>query len=168
MRFLPFAVRAQQPAATPANQDEVIRIKSELMQTDVTVVDKKGGFVDGLKREHFELRVNKKPREILFFDRVKAGSANEEAQLAAARGGPPSPTSNGKGAAVPLDRGRTVFFYVDDLHLGPGSMPYVRKMLLKFLDQQMGQMMTRNRLPLDRLVPHQLTDNMTSALAVNA
>jgi VWFA-related protein len=134
------AARAQQPTPTPppSQQDEVIRIESALMQTDVTVVDKGGALVDGLKREQFELRVDKKPRQIQFFEQVKAGSANEEAQLAAARGGASTPTVS-KGAPVPLDRGRTVFFYVDDSHLSPGSMHFVRKMLFKFLDSEMGQ-----------------------------
>jgi VWFA-related protein len=108
------------------------------MQTDVTVLDRNGAFVEGLKREQFELRVDKKPRQIQFFERVKAGSANEEAQLAAARGGAPTTTVTKAGSA-PLDRGRSVFFYVDDFHLSPGSMFNVRKMLLKFVDNEMGQ-----------------------------
>jgi VWFA-related protein len=97
------------------------------------VFDKQGTFVDGLKREQFVLKIDGKPREISFFEKVIAGSRNEEAQLAAARGGA------GAGGAVPLDRGRTVFFFVDDLHLSLGSNKQTRMMLQRFIDQEMGQ-----------------------------
>lgn len=131
------AILAQQPRSTPPGQaDEVIRIATELVQTDVTVVDRDGKFVEGLKREHFELRIDKKLRPILFFDLVRAGSANEQVQLAAARG---KTVSTEKSTAVPLDRGRTIFFYFDDFHLGSDSMHHARKMVLKFLDREMGQ-----------------------------
>jgi len=131
------AVLGQQPTPTPTGQaDEIIRIATELVQTDVTVVDRQGSLVEGLKREQFELRVDKKLRPILFFDLVRAGSANEEVQLAAARGKTVSPEKTG---AVPLDRGRTVFFYFDDFHLSADSMHHARKMVLKFIEREMGQ-----------------------------
>ncbi|MDX6612789.1 MAG: hypothetical protein QOD75_1975 [Blastocatellia bacterium] len=128
---------AQQPKPTPPPEaDEVIRIASELVQTDVTVVDRQGSLVEGLKKEQFELRIDKKPRQILFFDLVRAGSANEEVQLAAARGKTAGPA---KPAAAPMDRGRTVLFYFDDFHLAPDSMDLARKMAMKFIDREMGQ-----------------------------
>jgi len=33
--------------------DDVIRVKTELVQTDVTVVDKRGHFVGGLRADDF-------------------------------------------------------------------------------------------------------------------
>jgi len=54
------------------------------------------------------LKVEGKPRPISFFDRLAAGSRSEEAQLAAARGS----GVNGPGVPVPLDRGRTVMFFM--------------------------------------------------------
>ncbi|HEX8898370.1 MAG TPA: VWA domain-containing protein, partial [Chthoniobacterales bacterium] len=99
------------------------------------VFDKQGNFVDGLKREQFAFKVEGKPREITFFDRVTAGSRSEEAQLAAARG-----TNAGTGPAPqPLDRGRTVLFFMDDLHLAAGSIGYARQMLKRFIDREMKQ-----------------------------
>jgi VWFA-related protein len=136
-------LRAQQasPTARPETPDEIIRVNTELVQTDVIVLDKSGKFVDGLKPEQFELRVNGKPQAISFFERVMAGSVNEDAQLAAARGGGKiAPTSNASAAtAKPLDRVRHVLFFVDDLHLSPGSLARTRKLLLRFIDEQMGQ-----------------------------
>ncbi|MGQ0762364.1 MAG: VWA domain-containing protein [Acidobacteriota bacterium] len=131
--FCAFAISAT--AQQPQNQNpDVIRVKTSLVQTDVMVFDKQGKFVDGLKREQFVLRVDGKPREISFFELVKAGSSNEEAQLAAARG----VTSN-TGAPAPLDRGRLVFFFIDDLHLSEESMHHTRKLLTQFVDREMGQ-----------------------------
>ncbi|HEY1403256.1 MAG TPA: VWA domain-containing protein [Pyrinomonadaceae bacterium] len=136
-------IRAQQesPTVRPETPDEIIRVNTELVQTDVIVLDKGGKFVDGLKPEQFELRVNGKPQAISFFERVLAGSVNEDAQLAAARGGVKiAPTSNAPaGLARPLDRVRHVLFFVDDLHLSPGSLARTRKLLLRFIDEQMGQ-----------------------------
>src|SRR5437016_5822706 len=100
---------SQEPGPTRQPQ-EVIQVNTSLVQTYVMVFDKQGTFVDGLKREQFVLKIDGKPRDISFFERVVAGSLNEEAQLAAARGGAP-----GNSGAVPLDRGRTVFFFIDDL-----------------------------------------------------
>src|SRR5450432_1214790 len=91
----------------PDQADDVVRVNTQLVQTDVMVFDKQGRFVNGLKREDFELRIDGKPQAIQFFERISAGAANEEAQLAAARGATVSTTAKGLGAAVPLDRGRT-------------------------------------------------------------
>ncbi|HKP71430.1 MAG TPA: VWA domain-containing protein, partial [Pyrinomonadaceae bacterium] len=133
--------RAQQTATpTPEPADEVIRVNTELVQTDVIVLDKQGKFVDGLKPDRFELRVDGRPQPISFFERVAAGSFNEDAQLAAARGGN---AGDGRAAnatgAKPLDRGRTVIFFIDDLHLSAASLNRTRNLLLRFIDQQLGQ-----------------------------
>ena len=129
---------AQQSKPTPQEQtDETIRINTELVQTDVTVFDKQGRFVDGLKPEQFQLFVDGHPQRVAFFERVAAGSASEEAQLAAARG---QGTSREKGVSVnPLDRGRVIFFLVDDLHMSPDSLMRTRKTIMQFIDREMGQ-----------------------------
>jgi VWFA-related protein len=134
------------PAASPDASDEIVRVNTELVQTDVIVLDKGGKFVDNLKLEHFDLRVNGKPQAISFFERVTAGSVNEDAQLAAARGAGGVRTATAAGnatsataAAKPLDRGRNVLFFVDDLHLSPASLARTRALLLRFIEDQMGQ-----------------------------
>ena len=132
------APASAQEQAPSRQAQEVIRVNTALVQTDVMVFDKQGRFVDGLKREQFVLKIDGKPREISFFERVVAGSRSEEAQLAAARGGSNGvrPGSNGP---VPLDRGRTVFFFIDDVHLSLGSLNQTRLLLKWFIDQQLGQ-----------------------------
>ncbi|MGH9906446.1 MAG: VWA domain-containing protein, partial [Pyrinomonadaceae bacterium] len=126
---------AQNPR--PQDQSEVVRVYTDLVQTDVTVFDRSGRFVEGLRKEDFELRIDGKVRPIEFFERVTVGAANEESQLMAARG-TSSPDRNIP-AAVPLDRGRTVFFYVDDMHLGVSGLAATRKMVNAFLDNEMSQ-----------------------------
>ncbi|HYY97104.1 MAG TPA: VWA domain-containing protein, partial [Pyrinomonadaceae bacterium] len=127
----------QQQGQTPQSREdeEVVRISTELVQTDVMVFDKSGKFVEGLKPEQFELKVDGREKPIVFFDRVRAGAVNEDAQLAAARG----LKSASGGAVLPLDRGRTVIFFVDDLHLSAGSSMRMRKTLLRFIDEEIGQ-----------------------------
>lgn len=137
-------------AQTPPNsraqdQGEVVRVYTELVQTDVTVFDKQGHFANGLRRDDFELRIDGKPRPIDFFEKVTAGSVSEESQLAAARGSATSPKSAispnkiDPVGPVPLDRGRTVFFYVDDLHLGLSSLTATSKVITQFIEKEMGQ-----------------------------
>lgn len=129
-------VQAQQPQQTPPprSQQDVVRVYTELVQTDVMVFDKQGRFVKDLTRDNFELRVDGKPRPIQAFELITAGS-DEESQLAAARG---STTVNLK-RPVPLDRGRIVFFYVDDFHMDVASFSMARKVISKFIDKEMGQ-----------------------------
>lgn len=122
----------QQP---PAQTDDVIRINTDLAQTAVIVVDKNGKFVDGLQREQFELRVDGKPQPISFFERVTAGSAREK-QLA----------TRGNSSAAPLKatpersstRGRTIIFFIDDLHLSLQSVDRTRKTIMHFIESEMG------------------------------
>src|SRR5256714_11988356 len=133
--FIAVCTAAACPAPAQQKPDEVVRVDTVLVQTDFMVFDKQGNFVDNLKRDQFVLKVEGKQREISFFDRLAAGSRSEEAQLAAARGS----GANGPGVPVPLDRGRTVMFFIDDLHLSPGSVSYTRRMLKQFVDQQMKQ-----------------------------
>jgi VWFA-related protein len=115
--------------------DDVIRVNTELVQTDFMVFDKQGKFVDGLKRDQFILKVDGKPRDISFLDSLAAGSRSEEAQIAAARG------ASGPGIRAPLtlDRGRTVLFFVDDLHLGTGGISYARELIKHFIESDMKQ-----------------------------
>src|SRR5689334_2241618 len=79
---------SQTQTKQPAQDEDVVRINSEIVQTDVMVFDKSGKFVEGLKPEQFELKVDGRVQTVSFFDSVKAGTFDEEAQLAAARGRP--------------------------------------------------------------------------------
>jgi VWFA-related protein len=133
--------RAQQPRQTaPEQEEEVVRITSELVQTDVAVFDKQGRFVDGLRPEQFELQVNGRTQEITFFERVRAGSRSEEAQLAAAaaaRAPAAGRTPEPNRAAGAESAGRLIFFFVDDLHLSPASIGRARTALQRYVEHSM-------------------------------
>lgn len=126
-----------QTGSRPREQD-VVRVFTDLVQTDVMVFNKDGRFVDNLKRDDFELRIDGKLKPIEFFERITVGTVNEETQLLAARGSA-SPTTNSPLSAVPLDRGRTIFFYVDDVHLGLASLAATKKVVSDFINKEMNQ-----------------------------
>lgn len=138
----PLRAQQQQSNQQPPNQmDDVIRINTELVQTDVMVFDKQGRFVDGLRPEEFELSLDGKTQTISFFERVAAGSSKEAAQLAAARGSASvkKAVENRTTSADASDRGRLIFFFLDDLHLSGESLIRARKALMNYVDHQMSQ-----------------------------
>ena len=126
--------QAQSPSPSPKPQDDVVRVYTELVQTDVMVFDKAGKFVNNLTANDFELRIDGKPRAIQGFELITAGS-DEESQLAAARG---SATINLK-RPVPLDRGRIVYFYIDDFHIDLPGLNSAKKLITQFIEKDMGQ-----------------------------
>jgi VWFA-related protein len=113
---------------------DVVRVNTELVQTGVTVFDKQGRFVEGLGREQFELSVDGKPQPISFFEQVKAGSSKERAQLALITGKPAAEKT-----ALNETGGRTIIFFIDDLHLSLDSLGRTRKTLLQFFANEMNE-----------------------------
>ncbi|HJU91536.1 MAG TPA: VWA domain-containing protein, partial [Pyrinomonadaceae bacterium] len=126
-------------APKPLEEDDVVRITTELVQTDVMVFDKDGKFVPGLKPEQFQLLVDGKPQPILLFESVVTGTKNEAAVLKASRGNKDSkPTTEATSASDTSERGRTVLFFINDLHLAPGSLTRTHKTINNFIDNQLG------------------------------
>src|SRR4030095_8995250 len=118
--------------------DDVVKVFTELVQTDVMVFDKQGHFINGLTKDNFEIKIDGQVRPIQFFEQINAGTRSEETQLAAARGSTVTGGSN-PDRVVPLDRGRTIFFYIDDFHLDPQGFVSCRKLISDFVDKDMGQ-----------------------------
>ena len=118
----------------------MIRISTDLVQTGVSVFDKKGKFVEGLKKEDFELRVDGKPVELSFFERIAAGSVREEAQVTRTRTDASAKVEPTKETVVaPLsDRGRVIIFFVDDIHIDPNGLARAKANITKFIDREMG------------------------------
>jgi len=119
-----------------SDQDDVIRVNTSLVQTDVMVFDKKGRFVDGLTAEQFALKIDNKPQTVAFFERVTSGSPREErrSQTTADTRAATTPETT---TSAPVVRGRTVIFFIDDFHLAPASLVRTRKALLEFIDHGM-------------------------------
>ena len=121
------SLRAQQNP----DQTEIVRINAELVQTGVTVFDKQGRFVDGLKKEDFEIRVANRVVPISFFENIVAGSQKDRLTRPAGDQTPPKDELS--------YRRRTIIFFLDDRHLSLDSVSRTREMLLEFINKQMGQ-----------------------------
>ncbi|HWS89871.1 MAG TPA: VWA domain-containing protein [Pyrinomonadaceae bacterium] len=119
----PGGVRAQA-------QEDVVRVESELVQTDVMVFDKAGRFVEGLGREQFELKVDGRPVPLAFFERVSAPPKPGE-------GAPGAAAAAANAAAASRARGRTTVFFIDDLHLSLDSLNPTRAAITRFIDEEM-------------------------------
>ena len=130
------ALGQTKPEQPRQDQADVVRVNTELVQTDVMVFDKKGHFVDGLKPEQFALRIDNKSQAISFFEQV-ASEGLRPVSSGRLRDERRAQTSGDAPATV--IRGRTVIFFADDLHLAPDSLVRTRKALLEFIDRGMGE-----------------------------
>ena len=130
------AAVGQQAPANPQSQDDVLRIKTELVQTAVTVFDKQGRFTDGLKKDDFELRVDGRPVPISFFENILAGSHRD--RLVTTRGLNESKASKDPPSALSF-RQRTIIFFIDDRHLSLDSVVRTRRTISDFINKEMGQ-----------------------------
>lgn len=124
----------QKPAVPDTNlPDDVIRVSTRLVQTGVTVTDKKGRTVNNLIRDDFEILVDGKPQPISLFEVIKTTSLPTTL--------PTKSTAPGTSTTVPAGEataGRSVIFFIDDLHLAPDSVVRTQKMIEYYLEQQMG------------------------------
>lgn len=131
--FPAVAFSQTKPAEPSSDAQDVIKFETSLVQTDVMVFDKKGRFVDGLKPEQFQLKINNASREISFFEAIRSGgyaSKSPEANTAE-----PNAVNQLKADA----QRRAVIFFVDDLHLAPDSLERTRKALLNFINSGIGE-----------------------------
>jgi VWFA-related protein len=134
---LAFVTGCLYPAAlaqTPEKQNvDVIRINTQLVQTDVMVFDKQGRLVTGLPQDDFELTLDGKRQPLSFFESVVSGTRHEAKQVAAARLSSP----NAALAEPAPSQGRIIFFFLDDVHLTAESLARSRRALTEFVDNRM-------------------------------
>jgi hypothetical protein len=72
-------------AQTQPETQDVIRTETNLVQTGISVVDKKGNFIDGLRLEDFELKIDGKVQPLTFLTRLTAGTNRETREFNKAR-----------------------------------------------------------------------------------
>jgi VWFA-related protein len=126
--FILTSARAQS-AAPP--QDDPVRLKSELVQIDVVVTDKKNRPVLGLKKEDFIVLEDGKPQEISFFSLHRtSGAGAADAQLAEGAKRDPS---------LAPEPGRYIFIILDQYNISPGNRPSLREALLRFIAEDIGR-----------------------------
>ncbi len=118
------------PLPTPDADNEVVKISTNLIQLDVTVTDKKGKPIVGLRPDEIEIYENGAKQEITNFSFITALAPAR--QTVVATGVPPP--------HVPLRPDqirRTIAIAVDDLSLSFESAHRTRLALKKFVDEQM-------------------------------
>jgi len=125
----------QQPTQQRAEDVDVVRITTNLVQVDATITDKSGKPVTDLKPEEVEIFEDGRKQKITHF------SFNVSENPAAER--PAKPAAVDKNAPlIPPSRikrediRRTIALVVDDLGLSFESTYFVRRALKKFVDEQ--------------------------------
>ena len=124
-----FVFPQQQPQKP--DDDQPIRITTDLVQMDVVVTDKNGRIVKDLTRADFELFENSKKLPISFFEFVDAGKTRQ------ARRQPDEPSAPSPQGPSASDIRRIFAFVVDDLTIRNEDLAYVREMLRNFVTLQM-------------------------------
>jgi VWFA-related protein len=136
---LPAAARqtaaTQQPQQT--DDEEVVRISSDLVQTSVVVTDKNDRIINDLKLDDFEVYENGKRQDVKFMEFV---SVEGEHRTEGARTGAMLPESaRVERELTARDVRRVVAFVVDDLTIPYNDMVTVRQVLRDFVDNKMQQ-----------------------------
>ena len=134
------AVLGQTPQNLPNPQkqpDDVIRITTELIQTDVVVTDKNDQIVPDLKLEDFEVSDNGKKQDLQFVEFVSIETPKRpEGVTNAAKVIPGVDTSVSRDLTA-RDVRRVMAFVVDDVTIPFEDMSRVRQMLSDFVDNKM-------------------------------
>src|ERR1043165_1935389 len=80
------------PALARAQEDEVVKVKSNLVNIDVIVKDKKGKYISDLKAEDFVITENGQTQKIEFFDAPLAhGETHKAGEVTTAAPATPTP-----------------------------------------------------------------------------
>ncbi len=128
------------PQQVPKADDiDVVRITTNLVQVDAVVTDSKGKLVTDLKQDEIEILEDGRKQKITHFSlnlepaNATAGPETKSKTKTPVTS-PPPPSFN---RLKPEDVRRTIAIVVDDLGLSFESTYYVRRALKKFVDEQM-------------------------------
>ena len=119
-----------QPTPPAADETDVVKITTTLIQLDVSVTDKNGNVVTDLRPDEIEIFENGKKQTISNFSFV---ANSRQVTTAEPRGQPVLPS----GPVRPEKVRRTIALVIDDLTLSFESTHFVRRALRKFVDEQM-------------------------------
>ena len=129
-------VAAQNPPQKPnqETQEEILRITTELVQTDVVVMDKNDQIVPDLKLEDFEIYDNGKKQELQFVEYV---SVEAPPRTDTAKNKSPNADVITPKELSANDVRRVIAFVVDDVTIPSEDMVRTRQMLTDFVDNKM-------------------------------
>ncbi len=120
------------PTPKPTPDDDVVKISTNLIQIDVTVIDAKGKPITDLKPNEIEIYENGEKQKVSNFSFVSSVKEITEQEKPAGTG-VPIPTQRLR----PEQIRRTIALVVDDLSLSFESAYHTRRALKKFVDEQM-------------------------------
>jgi len=123
--LLSLTARAQTPQK-PQDDDDIVKIKSNLVNIDVIVKDKKGKYISDLKAEDFTISENGQAQKIEFFDAPLSRSETPASGTKVAET-PPAPTATRNYVSLVLDSQTT-----DVTNLKPvreGAIKYIREQI---------------------------------------
>ena len=117
----------------PSNQDEAVRLRTELVQVQVVVTDKQGRVIQDLNKEDFELLEQGRPQEVSFFslERIAVRPASSSTKT-------PNPIAPEitTGPATSSTSSRSIVLFLDTLHLSGPSLIRSRLAAKQFVDEQ--------------------------------
>src|SRR5262245_39427291 len=132
---IPVPIEEQKGKGEQQKQDEpLLRIKTELVQIDVVVMDKQRNLARDLKGVDFELFDDGKKQEITHF---AVGTAAQPARWLAVEKKKQDEKSPVDSAPVEIQAGRYIVIAVDDFHLAPENLIIAKRTLQRFINNQM-------------------------------
>jgi VWFA-related protein len=125
------AASAQIAAPTPpADEGEVVKISTSLIQLDLSVTDKKGNPITDIRADEVELYENGEKQKISGFTFISGSAPGGKPEPASLY---PEPIKSVKPEAVR----RSIAIVVDDISLGFDTTAHTRKSLKQFIDEEM-------------------------------
>ena len=118
----PVQAQSQEGKKTQKNQDEVVTLKAHLVTIDIMVKDKKGRNITNLEAEDFTVYENGVRQRVEFFEPPLARGEQAVKPISGAQ-------------AIPMN---IVSLVVDGTTTGLAEMSHVRKGLIKYIREQIG------------------------------
>jgi VWFA-related protein len=121
------------PKDESEEQNQVFRVRTELVEVRAVVRDENGRIAENLKPEDFELLENNEPREISHFSILQVEGSNDKA----AASDPQKPAAASLSDRLKAPPARSIILYVDNLHLEFEHLSWVKRNLRRIVDEQM-------------------------------
>src|SRR6266446_1343901 len=129
--------RSPQKPSQEIGPEDILRITTELVQTDVVVTDKNDQVVTDLKLEDFEVYDNGKKQDLKFMDLVSIDAPRRTDRVENADKIIPGIDVSIARDLTAKDVRRVVAFVVDDVTIPTQDMARARQMLTDFVDNKM-------------------------------
>jgi VWFA-related protein len=127
-----------QAASPGTSQQQVPTTRAEVVQLDVIVTDADGKPVRGLTQADFQVLEDKKEQRITNFVVVESRRADPATASAPEPAAPVAPAAATPETEAPETPGRHMVIVVDDLHIAPGNIEFVKGALGRMVKDFIG------------------------------